>query len=656
MSADTLTADGSAAVLPGPSPDSVPAGHYAESGYVVLPGQDEVVVLSLGTTYESTAVLDGYTLGGASVFQTVPVSYYGSHGSALFSASVFGVGSGGAFGLAYNKTYYGGTGSAYSVFTSDGRFVQGALIDPNYQTGPAAGSDTPTGFHLEWVTEGFAPAYDRPPYVGSWADYSSGSSSATVRTDAATTMPYAATAVGGATLAVRDNQVTIGGAAVATLPGEGSASVSGVAATGLADGSTAAVAWVDSGTDYVSLFNTATNSFGPVIGLDWGGVSDLHLLALPDGGFAASWLIGGAYRGEVFDAAGNGGGVLSLAGDVAGIDSHGDLYTVGLNSSGQYVVQTYAINGAGNGSVVGQTFTSDNNGDHWTGTSGDDTFHLGRGGDVVTGNGGNDAYDFAEVPWAGGHITDFNAGDVLDLTGAISTTSETAGGDAFADGFAQITDDGAGNAQVWIRYNAHGLDAYGHGWWLVETLDGVAPGSLQTSGDVVTVASTQQTDVSTADPNYVAPSYVTSITLTGSQQHIDASATHGVTITSNNTGNVLIGGAGDDTFHLGRGGDSATGGAGADTFAYAETPWAAGHITDFNGSDGDVIDVRGMLQASGYAGSDPFTDGYLRITDSASGAQIWSDVNQPGNTDWWLVGTIDGVSTSSLHYSGGLIT
>jgi hypothetical protein len=100
----------------------------------------------------------------------------------------------------------------------------------------------------------------------------------------------------------------------------------------------------------------------------------------------------------------------------------------------------------------------------------------------------------------------------------------------------------------------------------------------------------------------------------------------------------------------------ATGGAGADTFAYAETPWAAGEIRDFSASDHDVIDVRGMLSASGYSGSDPFTDGYLRITDSAQGAQIWSDVNQPGNSGWWLVGTIDGVSTSSLHYSGGLIT
>src|SRR5206468_4137353 len=51
----------------------------------------------------------------------------------------------------------------------------------------------------------------------------------------------------------------------------------------------------------------------------------------------------------------------------------------------------------GGSSTTGQTFTSDNAGDHWTGTAGDDVFHLGRGGDVVTGNGGHDIFAFAET-------------------------------------------------------------------------------------------------------------------------------------------------------------------------------------------------------------------------------------------------------------------
>jgi hypothetical protein len=442
-----------------------------------------------------------------------------------------------------------------------------------------------------------------------------------------------------------------------TLPGEpaGHAVFDPVTA-GLSNGK-AAVAWYDSGSIYLAMYDAATHSISARQQLDWNvpEVDNLHLVTLPDGGFALSWVDRGVYRGEVFDANGFGGGVLTLTGQFGGIDSHGDLYTVGANSSGQAVVQAYTINGgsSGGGGTAGQTFTSDDNGDVWVGTAGNDTFNLGRGGDWVTGNGGNDTYNLAAIPWAGGHITDFNPGDVLDLAGLMSTTSDT-GTDGFADGYLKITDDGPGAAQVWADYHIPGND----GWWLVETLDGVAPANLAHSGDVISIGSPAgPTDVTTAAATYTAPASVKTITLVGSQQHIDASAATGVTINSNDTGNVLIGGAGDDRFHLGRGGDWAQGGAGADTFAYANTPWAGGGITDFNASEGDRIDVSGLLQASGYAGSDPFADGYLQLTSDPSGnALLWSDVHQPGNTGWWLVATIDGVSTSSLHYSGGLIT
>jgi Ca2+-binding RTX toxin-like protein len=318
-----------------------------------------------------------------------------------------------------------------------------------------------------------------------------------------------------------------------------------------------------------------------------------------------------------------------------------------------------------------QTVTANNAGDvlfsndtanGLVGGTGNDVFHLGRGGDWVTGGGGNDTFAFAGMPWAGGHIGDFGAGDVLDLSGLMSTTFDT-GSDGFADGYLTITDDGQGDAQVWAQYANAG--AYS-GWWLVETLDGVAPSSLQHVGDAITVGASSSggggatpgpTDVTTTDANYTAAAGVRSITLTGSQQHVDASATNGVTISSNDTGNVLIGGSGGDVFHLGRGGDWAAGGAGADTFAYAATPWAGGGITDFNAAEGDRIDVSGLLHTAGYAGSDPFADGYLRFAaDAAGNAQLWSDLHQPGNDSWWLVATLDGVSTSSLHYSGGLIT
>src|SRR6185312_10730715 len=49
------------------------------------------------------------------------------------------------------------------------------------------------------------------------------------------------------------------------------------------------------------------------------------------------------------------------------------------------VITEGASSGGGSAGGSGQTYTSDNNGDSWSGTAGDDTFNLGRGGDHVTG-------------------------------------------------------------------------------------------------------------------------------------------------------------------------------------------------------------------------------------------------------------------------------
>ena len=40
------------------------------------------------------------------------------------------------------------------------------------------------------------------------------------------------------------------------------------------------------------------------------------------------------------------------------------------------------------------------------------------------------------------------------------------------------------------------------------------------------------------------------------------------------------------------------GGGGADVFAFAETPWAAGHITDFG--SGDAVDLPALALDLGY--------------------------------------------------------
>jgi beta-glucanase (GH16 family) len=163
----------------------------------------------------------------------------------------------------------------------------------------------------------------------------------------------------------------------------------------------------------------------------------------------------------------------------------------------------------------------------------------------------------------------------------------------------------------------------------------------------------------TDKPTDTAPAGVTDITLTGSGQTVYGND-QGDTFHSNNTGNHLIGGAGADTFILGRGGDVATGNGGADTFTYNEVPWAPGAITDFNGGEGDRIDLQGLLgtMTNYQPGSDPFANGFLQyVTDSSGNVVLQANYQVSGNDGWWTVATLDNVTNpSTLSYHDGWIT
>jgi beta-glucanase (GH16 family) len=293
---------------------------------------------------------------------------------------------------------------------------------------------------------------------------------------------------------------------------------------------------------------------------------------------------------------------------------------------------------AGSGSTPstgGQTFWSDNNGDWWTGTSGNDVFNLGRGGDHVTGGGGADTFKFAGVPWAaGGHITDFGTDDVLDLSAMFASVGYW-NNNTFADGHLAVTSDGAGGAQIW--FDLDGLPV-GAGTWLVTTLDHVAPSSLSISNGVITEgwSSSGGSSVSGASPG-------------------GATSGGGQTFWSDNNGDYWYGTSGDDTFNLGRGGDYVTGAGGADTFKFAEVPWARAEITDFH--SGDLIDLSGMFQHLNYWTNDPVADGRMKlVSDGAGGTQIWFNADGlAGSVGTWQLLTLDHIDPWSLHVSGAFI-
>ena len=94
---------------------------------------------------------------------------------------------------------------------------------------------------------------------------------------------------------------------------------------------------------------------------------------------------------------------------------------------------------------------------------------------------------------------------------------------------------------------------------------------------------------------------------------------------------TLIGGAGNDTLIGGAGSDTLTGGTGADTFEYLFMTDQGDTITDFSKSDGDKLDLSGLLTSIGALSSAAFTGGYVQFVNSGADTKVMID--QDGSAD-----------------------
>jgi hypothetical protein len=274
-------------------------------------------------------------------------------------------------------------------------------------------------------------------------------------------------------------------------------------------------------------------------------------------------------------------------------------------------------------STPGVVLTSAIHGDTLTGGAGGDTLNASQGADRLTGGAGADTFKFGATPWSAGHVTDFQVGvDKLDLSALY--VGGYHGTDPMADGYLRFESDGAGGTKVMLDVDGAGS---ANPWaFTITTLDGVSPTGLK-AADVLNGA-----PVAPPPPVVVPPP-----------------PTPGLVLTSAIYADTLTGGAGGDTLNAGQGPDRLTGGAGADTFSFHNTPWNAGHITDFQVGV-DKLDLS-ALYVGGYHGTDPVADGYLKFeSDGAGGTKVLLDIDGPGSTNPWpfTIATLDGVSPTGL--------
>ena len=118
-------------------------------------------------------------------------------------------------------------------------------------------------------------------------------------------------------------------------------------------------------------------------------------------------------------------------------------------------------------------------------------------------------------------------------------------------------------------------------------------------------------------------------------------------------GSNLVGGAGDDTLVAGHGPDTLTGAGGADTFRFGSVPWNAGEVTDFTPGT-DKLDLSGLLSGAHYTGSDPISDGYVKLVDNGHGGSwLYFDSDGHGSADAYgsFVATLDHVAPGQVHAS-----
>jgi Ca2+-binding RTX toxin-like protein len=241
------------------------------------------------------------------------------------------------------------------------------------------------------------------------------------------------------------------------------------------------------------------------------------------------------------------------------------------------------------------TYTGTDSSETLVGGTGNDIF-IGRGGnDTLTGGGGNDVFVYDTRAFGSDRITDFNAGDKLDLS--FLKVADLASLQPF------MTQDGF-DTVITLGYNS--------------------------STEIIRLVDVNMSQLTAA--NFVFNTSATALNLTGTGfQDVLFGGNAADRIAGGDGSDTLVGGAGNDQIIGGGGQDTLYGGVGNDVFVYNTREFGADTIKDFTLA-GDKIDLSG-LNVADLASLQPFMtqDGFDTVItlgyDSSTEIIRLADVN-----------------------------
>ena len=390
------------------------------------------------------------------------------------------------------------------------------------------------------------------------------------------------------------------------------------------------------------------------------------------GGGGTDTLIGGEGSDTASYSGAAGGVTASLAAGQATDDGDGatDTFTSIENLIGSAHDDTLTGD-AGINTLIGGAGA-----DALSGDGGDDDLRGGAGTDVLDGGDGTDAANYAAATagvtasLAAGQASDDGDGatdnftSIENLIGSAhdDTLTGDSGANVLLGGAGSDTLSGGGGLDV--LNGGAGTDAANYAAAAAGVTASLAAGHASDDGDggSDTLSLIENLIGSAHDDTLTGDSGINILTGASGNDALFGGAGND-TLYGEADNDDLVGGAGDDTAYggagadtlwAGEGSDQLWGGADRDRFVFKLWTERGDTIHDFElaGADHDVIEIGEMLANLGYIGSDPFGDGWVRVSAAGGDSKVEIDADGGGDAfdDLALVLGVDLTTVSVGDY------